>query len=112
MIKRQSLYVTLDVVKNLIWCLQLVAFAVSFRGTTTQGALGVALLNIITFNTELTELVNNWTDLEISLGAVSRLRSFLRETPNEDPKEVANPLPEDWPSKGVIEMDNFSAAYK
>ncbi|KAI1777294.1 ABC transporter type 1, transmembrane domain-containing protein [Hypoxylon cercidicola] len=79
----------------------LVAFAIKFQGTTTQGALGVALLNIITFNTELTELVNNWTDLEISLGAVSRLRTFLRETPNEDTVNEATPLPEDWPSEGT-----------
>ncbi|KAI0005802.1 P-loop containing nucleoside triphosphate hydrolase protein [Xylariaceae sp. FL0662B] len=90
----------------------LVAFAIKFQGATTQGALGVALLNIITFNTELAELTNNWTDLEISLGAVFRLRTFLRTTPNEDPKDEAKPLPDGWPSEGIIQMENLSAAYK
>ncbi|KAK6086716.1 hypothetical protein SCUP234_02236 [Seiridium cupressi] len=91
----------------------LVAFAVNFQGTTTQGALGVALINIISFNTELTELVNNWTDLETSLGAIARLRSFLRETPSEDTKSgLATPLPEEWPSTGAIQFEDVSAAYK
>ncbi|KAK1991372.1 putative multidrug resistance protein MDR [Colletotrichum falcatum] len=44
----------------------LVAFAVDFPHTTSQGAIGVAMINIIMFNTELTELVNNWTELEAS----------------------------------------------
>ncbi|KAM0815312.1 putative ABC multidrug transporter [Seiridium cardinale] len=91
----------------------LVAFAVNFQGTTTQGALGVALINIISFNTELTELVNNWTDLETSLGAIARLRSFLRETPSEDAKSgLATPLPEEWPTTGAIQFEDVSAAYK
>lgn len=87
-------------------------FAVKFQENTTQGALGVALINIIAFNTELTELVSNWTDLETSLGAISRLRSFLWETPNEDPKNEDAPLPSDWPSNGMIQFNNVSAAYK
>ncbi|KAK9426251.1 putative ABC multidrug transporter [Seiridium unicorne] len=91
----------------------LVAFAVNFQGTTTQGALGVALINIISFNTELTELVNNWTDLETSLGAIARLRYFLRETPSEDAKGgLATPLPGEWPTTGAIQFEDVSAAYK
>ncbi|KAF6835949.1 ABC multidrug transporter [Colletotrichum plurivorum] len=90
----------------------LVAFAVQFPHTTSQGAIGVAMINIIMFNTELTELVNNWTDLEASLGAVARLRRFLLEAPREDgPAECAT-VPENWPSSGLIEVKDVSAAYR
>ncbi|KAL3417375.1 ABC multidrug transporter, partial [Phlyctema vagabunda] len=90
----------------------LVAFAVEFRHTTSQGAIGVALINILSLNTELSELVNNWADLETSLGAIARLRSFLQDTPKEDGPERDQPVPETWPSKGLIELRDVSAAYR
>jgi ABC-type multidrug transport system fused ATPase/permease subunit len=90
----------------------LVAFAVQFPHTTSQGAIGVAMINIIMFNTELTELVNNWTDLEASLGAVARLRRFLLEAPREDSPAECGAVPENWPSSGLIEVKDVSAAYK
>lgn len=90
----------------------LVAFAVQFPHTTSQGAIGVAMINIIMFNTELTELVNNWTDLEASLGAVARLRRFLLEAPREDGPAECAAVPENWPSSGLIEVKDVSAAYK
>jgi len=90
----------------------LVAFAVEFRNTTTQGAIGVAMISILSLNTELSELVNNWADLETSLGAIARLRSFLKDTPKEDEPGKDRIVSKDWPSKGLIELKNVSAAYK
>ncbi|KAI4853346.1 putative ABC transporter [Aureobasidium sp. EXF-8845] len=57
-----------------------VALAVSQRGTTSAGLLGVALTNVLGFSQSLTRLVTEWTTLETSLGAISRVRSFAADT--------------------------------
>ena len=50
--------------------------------------------------------------LETSLGAVSRLRSFEKETPIEaKPGEDTEP-PAIWPSKGLIEIKNVTVYHK
>ncbi|KAI1857175.1 uncharacterized protein JN550_013412 [Neoarthrinium moseri] len=90
----------------------LVAFAVEFRNTTTRGAIGVAMINILGLNTELSELVNNWADLETSLGAIARLRSFLQHTPKEDKPGRDGRVDAAWPSRGLIELKGVSAAYR
>ncbi|OBT93873.2 hypothetical protein VE01_08497 [Pseudogymnoascus verrucosus] len=92
----------------------LVAFAVEFTHTTSRGAIGLAMINIIGFNTSLSRLINSWTNLETSLGAAARLRDFLRDTPKED-KDYSGDLPsqpKDWPSLGGIELDNVTAKYQ
>jgi ATP-binding cassette subfamily C (CFTR/MRP) protein 1 len=57
-----------------------VALAVSSRATTSAGLLGVALTNVLGFSQSLTRLVTEWTTLETSLGAISRVRSFASDT--------------------------------
>ena len=50
--------------------------------------------------------------LETSLGAISRLKDFEAETEKEGKEgENINP-PENWPSKGLIQIQNVTAAYK
>lgn len=89
----------------------LVAMALNLPDSTSEGAIGLALLNLISFGSGMANLINAWTRLETSLGAVSRLRSFLNETPME-PEPLAMPnLPENWPEHGRIEIKNLSANY-
>ncbi|XMA20367.1 hypothetical protein WAI453_013158 [Rhynchosporium graminicola] len=59
---------------------------------TSAGALGVSLVNILSFSRDLNYLIRTWTDLETSLGAISRVRSFEAETPCEHlPDENSTP---------------------
>ena len=60
----------------------------------------------------LSSFINGWTMLETSLGAVSRLRTFERETPVEAKDGEDREPPADWPSKGLIEIKNVSVHYK
>ncbi|KAJ6184246.1 ABC transporter integral membrane type 1, partial [Penicillium mononematosum] len=53
----------------------LVALAVFVTKQSSSGAVGVALVNLLSFNSTLTLLITNWTQLETSLGAGARLRS-------------------------------------
>ncbi|POR35874.1 ABC transporter, transmembrane domain, type 1 [Tolypocladium paradoxum] len=91
----------------------LVAIGLNFTNTTTQGAIGLALISVIGFSEGLSLLINSWTELETSLGAIARLRSFVDETPTEqDPRgEQARELPDNWPSHGKIELQGVSARY-
>lgn len=85
---------------------------VVLRGTTTGGQVGVALNMILVANTTLVRLVQSWTNLEISLGAVSRLKGAEQETPREDQvKETVEPA-QNWPSSGEVELRDVTAAYK
>ena len=58
----------------------------------------------------LNSLVMFWTDLETSIGAVSRIRSFSQETPSEDP-EGLSAIPDTWLHSGGLEFKEVSAAH-
>lgn len=89
-----------------------VSLALSFTETTSQAAVGLALLNVISFSTELSLMLQMWIDLETSLGAVSRVKSFTRDTPLEEEPENAYAMEASWPRRGAIEFTNVTARYK
>ena len=61
----------------------LVAMTVEFWSTTSRGAIGVALVNVLNFNQTLAQLIMSWVKLETSLGTIVRLKSFEAETKSE-----------------------------
>ena len=88
-----------------------ISLAVGLKGTTSGGQVGIALNVIIAANTSLLRLVESWTQMETSLGAISRLKNFERDVlPEDKPGEDQEP-PERWPAKGAIEFQGMSAAY-
>ncbi|KKY32101.1 putative atp-binding cassette [Diaporthe ampelina] len=88
-----------------------IGLAVLYRDSTTGGQVGMALNVILVANTTLLSLVGAWTDLEISLGAVARLKEADTETPREDrPGECSVP-PSKWPNRGEIVLSGLTAAY-
>ncbi|KAJ5759293.1 multidrug resistance protein MDR [Penicillium odoratum] len=75
------------------------------------GPVGVSLISLITFNQQLAELINFWTLMETSIGAITRVRSF-EKVPTEDlPLENQDP-PSTWPSEGSIIFQGADMAYK
>jgi ATP-binding cassette subfamily C (CFTR/MRP) protein 1 len=63
-------------------------------------------------NTTLLKLVENWTTLEVSLGAIARLKILEEMTPPEGNEHESNAVPNDWPSSGTIEFKDVAASYK
>lgn len=56
-------------------------------------------------------MVELWTKLERSLGAVSRLKSMEENAPAEDREwKVVSPAG-GWPLSGEIELQNVTASY-
>ncbi|KAF4964511.1 hypothetical protein FSARC_7575 [Fusarium sarcochroum] len=87
----------------------LVTIALRVPGTTSEGAIGLAMVNILGLNMTLKVAIDQWTTLETSLGAIARLKSFLKTTPNEN-KEGESETPDNWP-EGSIEIDGITASY-
>ncbi|PQE21513.1 ABC multidrug transporter protein [Rutstroemia sp. NJR-2017a BVV2] len=89
----------------------LITFATQMRGTTSAGTLGIALVNVLQFNSTLSFLIKKWTQLETSIGAVARVKSFEANTVSENgPLEVNLPPPE-WPTKAKVEFRAVTAIY-
>jgi ATP-binding cassette subfamily C (CFTR/MRP) protein 1 len=104
----------LNLVLNLIvgfLAILLVAFATQFRNSSSGPALGLALLNILSFSQSLGQLVFFYTGLETSLGAIQRIKEYSKLVPEDPPGKTQQP-PDEWPSKGAVRFDDVSAAYK
>ncbi|KAH8596734.1 putative ABC transporter [Bisporella sp. PMI_857] len=89
----------------------IVATAVFFQGRISGGQVGVALNIMLVANGTLLKLVENWTALEISLGAVSRLKALEKATLSKSERSGDLEPPKNWPSKGQIALKSVTAAY-
>ncbi|KAJ5715595.1 ABC transporter integral membrane type 1 [Penicillium malachiteum] len=90
----------------------LIGIAVATRGKLSAGFIGVALVNIVTLTENLQGLIMQWTTLETSIGAVSRVRHFQRTIETEHTEwERMSPAPE-WPEQGAIIFNDVVASYK
>lgn len=89
-----------------------IALTVVLRDTTSGAQVGVALNMILVANTTLLRLVERWTTLEISLGAIARLKSVVNETPQEEKLSETLSPSENWPQSGSIEMENVTVSYR
>jgi ATP-binding cassette subfamily C (CFTR/MRP) protein 1 len=89
----------------------LVAFAFEFD-SGSSGAIGVGLIAILGFNEALNRLIVQWTALETSLGAISRLKDFSQDTSLEEDPGSMEGVAVDWPERGEIKFENVSASYR
>jgi ATP-binding cassette subfamily C (CFTR/MRP) protein 1 len=101
------------VLDMLVACLAvlLVGLALCLPGSSSAGALGVALTSLLAFNQSLKSLITAWTQAETSIGSVARTQTFEKDTPTEiSPDENLDPGKE-WPV-GNVEVTNMSLQYK
>ncbi|KAH8908368.1 multidrug resistance-like protein [Coniochaeta sp. PMI_546] len=104
----------LELVLNLVTAalaVLVVGLAVKLRGSVSAGLTGVSLVQLITLAETLKLLIQFWTSLETSLGAVARIKNFSEETPDERlPGENQLP-PDNWPARGDVEISGVSVSY-
>ncbi|KAL0930703.1 ABC transporter [Colletotrichum truncatum] len=87
-----------------------VALATQLRANT--GFTGASLVTLMSFGDTLTTIVQSYTKLETSIGAVARLKTFSdMVTPEARPGEDMVPN-EGWPTKGTIHVSAVSASYE
>ncbi|PYI24792.1 P-loop containing nucleoside triphosphate hydrolase protein [Aspergillus violaceofuscus CBS 115571] len=90
----------------------LTVLTVLMRDSFDPGSSGTAVVTLMSFTQSLARLLKFWSMTESCLGAVSRIQSFAAHTPSESSGKAALPQHTAWPSRGAIEMQNMSAAYK
>jgi ATP-binding cassette subfamily C (CFTR/MRP) protein 1 len=88
------------------------AVAIHLPRSTSGSDIGVALSIILLTNTTLLRLVESWATLEISLGAISRLKQVNNETPREDQPWETLDCSDNWPSQGSIVIEKVFATDK
>ncbi|UKZ81279.1 hypothetical protein TrVFT333_009051 [Trichoderma virens FT-333] len=89
----------------------LVSTVLVWKDRFSPGSVGVSLITVIGFSEVLVRLVQTWTTLEPSIGAVSRVKRFAEETETEDRSEKGVYVPATWPQAGVIEFAGWTASY-
>lgn len=91
----------------------LIGAAVALRRQVSPGLLGIALVGMMDLGEVLSELIQNWTLLETSLGAIARIKEFSEDTPSEENDTAYEQLPDaEWPSKGDISFAGADIAYE
>ncbi|KAJ5279061.1 hypothetical protein N7478_004433 [Penicillium angulare] len=88
-----------------------VSGAFAMKGNSSLNLLGITLFNIVNFSSTLQTLIKEWTGLETSIGAVSRIRSYVRQAKTEDLDGEVGVVPGLWPLHGNVEIRNVSASY-
>ncbi|KAM7205481.1 P-loop containing nucleoside triphosphate hydrolase protein [Naviculisporaceae sp. PSN 640] len=105
---QQWLSLVLDLIVGALAVI-IVAIATTTSTGLSAGALGVALVLTLEFNSLLTQCIQAWTKLETSIGAVARVQQFVDTTPSEASGRLSPPA--DWPSQGALRFENVSARY-
>lgn len=90
----------------------LACVAITLRKKDGPGNLGVALVNLLGLSSSIRTILISYVTMEITMGAVARIRTFVSNLPLEDVAEstLSEPI-EDWPTRGDIEFVNVSASY-
>lgn len=96
-----------------LMALILVVMTTTLREQIGPGYMGIALSNILAFSATMKATITSWVSLEVSLGAVARIKNFISEVAPEDDsqEQVPETLGRDWPMEGAIELQNVSASY-
>lgn len=105
---QQWLVVTMQLMVAFIAVI-LVALATQLR--TNSGFTGASLVTLMSWGETIAMLIRFYTQLETSLGAVARIKTFSEKvTPENLEGEDIEP-PEEWPEKGHIDVNGVSASY-
>jgi ATP-binding cassette subfamily C (CFTR/MRP) protein 1 len=107
----QTAQITLNLwLDLLVAMLAIVVIAIAVgTGSSSGGSLGLALLNIVGLGQSVRIVVHFYTSLEITLGAVARIRDFTLGTDSENTgREEPSP---DWPRNGSIQFQNVTISH-
>ena len=90
----------------------IVGIAVALRSRVDPGLLGLSLIVMTNLGHTIADFVQYWTQLETSLGAIARIKSFEENTPSELlPTEKTEPG-DAWPLQGALTFNQVSLSYR
>ncbi|RMC12265.1 hypothetical protein DUI87_09777 [Hirundo rustica rustica] len=78
----------------------------------TSGLVGLGLTYALMVSNYLNWMVRNLADMEIQLGAVKRINGLLKtEAENYEGLLSSSQIPQNWPDRGEIQIQNLSVRY-
>ncbi|KAG9229339.1 P-loop containing nucleoside triphosphate hydrolase protein [Amylocarpus encephaloides] len=92
-----------------ILAIVVVTLATQLRSSTSM--TGVSLVTLMTFGDILNYIMRWYTQIETSIGAVGRLKSFSDKVKPEGIDDQEMEVPNGWPLKGAIKIEGVSASY-
>ncbi|XP_023370472.1 ATP-binding cassette sub-family C member 9 [Otolemur garnettii] len=94
-------------------CIVLTASIASISGSPNSGFVGLGLLYALTITNYLNWVVRNLADLEVQMGAVKKVNSFLTmESENYEGTMDPSQVPEHWPQEGEIKIHDLCVRYE
>ncbi|KAJ7329252.1 hypothetical protein JRQ81_015426 [Phrynocephalus forsythii] len=91
----------------------LTAAVASISQGPMYGLVGLGLLYALTITNYLNWVVRNLADLEVQMGAVKKVNSFLNmESENYEGTMDVSQVPKDWPQEGEIKIENLCVRYE
>uniref|UniRef100_A0A8C5L7Z9 ABC transporter domain-containing protein n=1 Tax=Jaculus jaculus TaxID=51337 RepID=A0A8C5L7Z9_JACJA len=94
-------------------CIVLTASIASISGSSNSGLVGLGLLYALTITNYLNWVVRNLADLEVQMGAVKKVNSFLSmESENYEGTMDPSQVPEQWPQEGEIKIHDLCVRYE
>ncbi|XP_004634711.1 ATP-binding cassette sub-family C member 9 [Octodon degus] len=94
-------------------CIVLTASIASISGSSSSGLVGLGLLYALTITNYLNWVVRNLADLEVQMGAVKKVNSFLTmESENYEGTIDPSQVPEHWPQEGEIKIHDLCVRYE
>jgi ATP-binding cassette, subfamily C (CFTR/MRP), member 1 len=100
------------VIDMVVACIAIIVATLAITQRASGGFTGVALTQIMLVNLTIRGVILAWTEVETSIGAVTRIKDFGDNTPSEHEPLDQSHLAIDWPQKGKIEFSDVSAAYE
>jgi len=79
--------------------------------SNTATFTGASLVALMTFGDVLNFIIRWWTQLETSIGAVTRLKSLSDKVPSESDLDDTEPVRPEWPMCGNVQIQDISASY-
>ncbi|KAI6785036.1 uncharacterized protein J7T54_008130 [Emericellopsis cladophorae] len=99
------------VLRIVVMLLATIVVTLATQLRTDAGLTGATLLTLMGFGTILSVIVESYTTLETSIGAVARLKTFSDATEAEPQPHVDAPLDMAWPPNGLVEIERVTASY-
>ncbi|KAL2867379.1 P-loop containing nucleoside triphosphate hydrolase protein [Aspergillus lucknowensis] len=105
----------LDVSQRPVYLLYCVQQCLGFFLDMLVTILAVILIATVAFFRDYIQsrgrLVKDWTNMETSIGAVSRVKGYTSTTDAEETANIVPSLPGGWPAAGRVELSGAVASY-
>ncbi|GKT64976.1 ABC multidrug transporter [Colletotrichum tofieldiae] len=89
----------------------MMVLVVKLRTQLSAQYVALALVKVMSFGQSLAHVIQDWTQLETSFGAVARVKMFCTDTESENRPAETDAVPENWPAHGRVTIEDLVASY-